>query len=158
MRASRRTATSEIEPAAILRDGALRLLQDEVCVCLSFIRLIRLVSWNRSTSETSRAKSNNLISPFYTKLRQQGERHPAPMGRRGRIRRVALSCVPYTPLCVLRVFLLHRAKHLPGFGLTRCALHPSRAWPLGETVGCSEQNSSSHGYAKCRRPAAIYID
>jgi transposase len=33
------------------------------------------------------------------KLRQQSERHPAPVGRRGLIRRVALSCVPYTPLC-----------------------------------------------------------
>ena len=31
LRASRRTATSETEPAAILRDGALRLLKDEVC-------------------------------------------------------------------------------------------------------------------------------
>jgi hypothetical protein len=40
--------------------------------------------------------------------------NPAPMGRRGRIRRVALSCVPYTPLCALKVCLLHRAKHLPG--------------------------------------------
>jgi hypothetical protein len=31
LRASRRTATSEIEPAAILRDGASRLLRIEVC-------------------------------------------------------------------------------------------------------------------------------
>ena len=31
LRASRRTATSKTELAAILRDGASRLLQDEVC-------------------------------------------------------------------------------------------------------------------------------
>jgi hypothetical protein len=31
LRASRRTATSETKPAVILRDGASRLLKDEVC-------------------------------------------------------------------------------------------------------------------------------
>src|SRR3984893_2117838 len=40
----------------------------------------RLGDWQAS-SESSRArKSNNLISPFYTKLRQQGER-PCQAGR-----------------------------------------------------------------------------
>jgi hypothetical protein len=48
LRASRRTATSETEPAAILRDGASRLLRMR-SVGLSSIRPIRLVSWNRST-------------------------------------------------------------------------------------------------------------
>src|ERR1700687_2067518 len=48
LRASRRTATSETEPAAILRDGASRLLRMR-SVGLSSIHLIRLVSWNRST-------------------------------------------------------------------------------------------------------------
>src|ERR1700730_886629 len=33
---------------------------------------------------------------------------------------------------------------------------PRASCSLEETVGCSEQNSSSHGYAKCRRPAAIH--
>ena len=49
LRASRRTATSETEPAAILRDGASRLLRMR-SVGLSSIRPIRLVSWNRSSS------------------------------------------------------------------------------------------------------------
>src|SRR5439155_4740720 len=49
LRASRRTATSETEPAAILRYGASRLLRMR-SVGLSSIRPIRLVSWNRSTN------------------------------------------------------------------------------------------------------------
>jgi hypothetical protein len=51
LRASRRTATNEIVPAAILRDGRPRgrPLQDEVRG-FEFGRSIRLVSWNRSTS------------------------------------------------------------------------------------------------------------
>ena len=46
LRASRRTAISETEPAAILRDGASRLLRMR-SVGLSSIRPIRLVSWDR---------------------------------------------------------------------------------------------------------------
>src|ERR1700738_1466892 len=56
LRASRRTATSETEPAAILRDGASRLLRMR-SVGLSSIHLIRLVSWNRSTRARGREKS-----------------------------------------------------------------------------------------------------
>ena len=52
LRASRRTATSETEPAAILRDGASRLLRMR-SVGLSSIRPIRLASWNRSTEALS---------------------------------------------------------------------------------------------------------
>src|ERR1700694_5602914 len=56
LRASRRTATSEIVPAAILRDGASRLLRMR-SVGLSSIRPIRLVSWNRSTRQARHAGS-----------------------------------------------------------------------------------------------------
>ncbi len=57
LRASRRTATSETEPAAILRDGTASARgwrgtraapQDEVCG-FKLHRPIRLASWNRST-------------------------------------------------------------------------------------------------------------
>jgi hypothetical protein len=51
------------------------------------------------------------------------------------------------------VFTAAAGKDITRSLLPACVVLAGRNW-----LGCLEQNSSSHGYAKCRRPAAIHTD
>jgi Bacterial Ig-like domain len=51
------------------------------------------------------------------------------------------------------VFTAAADKDITRSLLPACVVLDGRNW-----LGCLEQNSSSHGYAKCRRPAAIHTD